>query len=210
MKTAAWPLLAVVLAAAPGCAYFKNRARDFGDIIGFGFSPTGGGIGIRAGATRLVALEVMAQKDERFLGRYGRSVRWQESAYGLFSFVWNPSLENEKPPKRFWYDAFTTSRRRTYYPDRGIEDRRYTLFIHSGAENERVLDALDVELGASALFGGIEVAVRPGEFLDFLLGWFGLDLAGDDGVAETAKPIAPVPSRPSQEDPSKEPKPAQP
>src|SRR5206468_8061732 len=132
-------------------------------VVGFGFSPTGGGVGIRAGATRLVALEVMAQKDERFVGRYGRSVRWQESSYGLFSVVWNPSLEYEKPPPRRWYDAFTTSRRRSYYPDRGIEDRRYTLFIHSGAENERVIDALDVEVGVSVLFGGVEVALRPGE-----------------------------------------------
>jgi hypothetical protein len=203
LKAVSGPFLAALLIVAPGCGYFRDRARDFGDIIGFGVSPMGGGAGVRIGATRLLAVEVMAQKDETFVGRYGRSLRWRESSYGVpFSFVWVPALDDEKRPQRRWYDAFTTSRRRTFYADRGVEDRRYTLFIHSGAENERVLDALDVEAGVSLFAGAIEVSIRPGEFLDFLLGWFKIDLAGDDGVAETAKPFTVVPLRPtSQEQP---------
>ena len=30
------------------------------------------------------------------------------------------------------------------------------------------------------------VALNPGEFMDFLLGWFGVDIAGDDTSLEEA------------------------
>lgn len=35
------------------------------------------------------------------------------------------------------------------------------------------------------LFGGTRVGLNPGEFLDFVLGWFGLDLFGDDGPIDS-------------------------
>ncbi len=40
--------------------------------------------------------------------------------------------------------------------------------------------AFDVSVGVHALLVGASVGFSPGEFLDFLLGWFGLDIAGDD------------------------------
>jgi hypothetical protein len=41
------------------------------------------------------------------------------------------------------------------------------------------LHDFDVEIGASAILG-VSIGFSPGKFLDFLLGWFGADLAGDD------------------------------
>lgn len=38
---------------------------------------------------------------------------------------------------------------------------------------------LDLEVGASFVFM-VRVGFSPGEMVDFLLGWFGIDLAGDD------------------------------
>lgn len=38
----------------------------------------------------------------------------------------------------------------------------------------------DVGIGATTLFPAFRVGISPGETLDFLTGWFGLDLAGDD------------------------------
>ncbi len=41
------------------------------------------------------------------------------------------------------------------------------------------LHSFDVEVGVGMIFGGT-VGFSPGQFLDFLLGWFGIDIAGDD------------------------------
>ena len=38
----------------------------------------------------------------------------------------------------------------------------------------------DIEVGAFALIVGARAGFSPGEFLDFLLGWFGADIAKDD------------------------------
>ena len=40
--------------------------------------------------------------------------------------------------------------------------------------------AFDIEAGVFILIVGARVGFSPGEFLDFLLGWFGVDIAGDD------------------------------
>jgi hypothetical protein len=42
----------------------------------------------------------------------------------------------------------------------------------------------DVEAGVSMLVVGARAGFSPGELLDFLLGWFGVDIAGDDHVLE--------------------------
>jgi hypothetical protein len=42
------------------------------------------------------------------------------------------------------------------------------------------LHDFDVEVGVSAILGVI-LRFSPGEFADFLLGWFGVDIDGDDG-----------------------------
>ena len=42
------------------------------------------------------------------------------------------------------------------------------------------LHAFDIEVGATVLIIGARAGFSPGEFLDFLLGWFGVDIAGDD------------------------------
>ena len=49
--------------------------------------------------------------------------------------------------------------------------------------------AFDVEVSAYALLIGVKVGFSPGEFVDFLLGWFGLDIAGDDRAWKP--PLAP-------------------
>ncbi|MCI0341317.1 MAG: hypothetical protein L0216_09240 [Planctomycetales bacterium] len=44
--------------------------------------------------------------------------------------------------------------------------------------------AFDVEASAYAGFVCARVGFSPGEFLDFVLGWFGIDIAGDDRAYE--------------------------
>jgi hypothetical protein len=54
------------------------------------------------------------------------------------------------------------------------------------------IHAFDVEAGVMLLLWGFRAGFSPGEFLDFLLGWFGIDIAGDDAPAVTRE-------RPAQE-----------
>jgi hypothetical protein len=186
LSAAALALLS--LAGGPGCRYLSARGRDLSDIVAPGVS-SGGSLGMRLGLTRLVDVAIMAQKDERFLGWRERNPRWTESSYGIpFAPFSMPSIGDGQPAERHWYDLFTTSRRLTHYPNRQeLEDRRYTLFVLSGGRGLRMIDMLDVEVGVGALFGGLEISLRPGQLADFLLGWFGLDIAADDGPL----PVAP-------------------
>lgn len=50
----------------------------------------------------------------------------------------------------------------------------------------------DVEVGVFAGFFGLRVGFSPGELIDFLAGWVGLDPAGDDAGPEPAPDDAPV------------------
>jgi len=175
---------ACVLAAAAllgGCAWPAARWRDFTDIASFGIS-AGSGLGARATVTRLLAVEAIAEKDETFYGWNSRNFRWTSSSYGIPFSLWRvPSVGREKTPERHWFDIFTTSRRRTLFPNRPtVEDRRHTLFILSGADAIAGVDWLNIEVGISALFGGLEISIKPGEMGDFFAGLIGLDPAGDD------------------------------
>jgi hypothetical protein len=180
-RIAAAAVLVAVAAAGPGCAYSAARWRDFTDILSLGIS-AGAGIGIRADVTKLLALEEMAQNDETFYGWHERDTSWTESSYGLLFASWRmPGLGGETRPPRSSLDILTTSRRRTLFPVRTeIEDIRHTLFIFSGGSGIRPVDALNLDVGVSALFGGLEVTLSPGELVDFLLGWFTVDIGRDD------------------------------
>lgn len=58
----------------------------------------------------------------------------------------------------------------------------------TGANADRSpLHLCDLEVGANVLFFGIRAGFSPGEFLDFLLGWFGPDIARDDPAEERAR-----------------------
>jgi hypothetical protein len=182
-RTAAAAALVTAAALVQGCAYSAARWRDFTDVLSLGVS-AGGGIGARANATRLVALELGVQKDEKIVGWRERNFKWIESSYGIIFASWRmPTLDGEPMPEKSPFDLFTTSRRRTYFPARTeIEDARHTVFILSRIRGMRLVGALDVGVGLSALVAGIEATVSPGELADFLLGWFGVDIGRDDEI----------------------------
>ena len=48
------------------------------------------------------------------------------------------------------------------------------------AQRKARLHAFDVEAGVFVLFFGARAGFSPGEFFDFLVGWFGFDPANDD------------------------------
>jgi hypothetical protein len=182
-KTAVAAALIAAATLVQGCAYTAARGRDFTDVLSLGISG-GGGLGARATATRLVALELGAQKDEKLVGWRERNFGWVESSYGLLFASWRqPSLDEEPLPEKSPFQLITTSQRRNFFPARTeVEETRHIFFILAGARGVRPVTALDVGVGLSALIAGLEVTVSPGELVDFLLGWFGVDIGRDDDV----------------------------
>ncbi|HZN59894.1 MAG TPA: hypothetical protein VFD71_17625 [Planctomycetota bacterium] len=177
---------------ATGCSYFANRGKDLGDVISIGIS-LGGSIQVRARPTRFLTLEVGAQKDEHYYGWSRRRLEWEESSYGLFlTSLWSTNLRKEASEAWSWWDLLRTSHTRSWVPPEPPlpgqkpppgptpEDYRYHLFVLTHAQEMRWVEALDVEVSAGWLIGGLQLTVRPGELLDFLVGLVGLDIAGDD------------------------------
>ena len=197
-RIAAAAILGVLPLVSGGCSYAAARWRDLTDIVSLGIS-AGGGIGARAGATRLLAVELIAQKDEIFVGWHKRSFQWAESGYGLLFATWRmPGLGKGARPERHGIDVLTTSRRLELFPaDDRIEDIRHTLFVYSGGSGHRIVDVLDLDVGLSALIGGLEATVSPGELADFILGLFTIDIGFDDGTrfvgGRPKLPLAPSP-----------------
>jgi hypothetical protein len=196
MTTAAFRLRFALVLSAPllfGCTYLSNRAKDCTDILSLGVS-LGGSVLARVRATRLVTVEVGAQKDELFHGWSRRHATWQESSYGFFfANVWSPTVGDEKPPDWSWWDLLKTSHTKLELLDKGApyEETKYHLFLLTYADHFHWIHVLDLEVNAGALFVGLQLTVRPGELLDLLAGFVGLDPAGDDAEASADAPAAP-------------------
>ncbi len=188
-----------IAVAGSGCGYLENRARDLGHIVSVGVSD-GGGIAARVAPTRLLTLEVGGRRDETCYGLRRLKLHWGESSWGLpFSWAWTPRLGKEPFREWLWSDIFRTSHAKLAFPDlekptgsriETVEEIHHHVFVFSGGEDFRIVDLFDLEANLSALIGGVQVVVSPGELLDFFLGFTTLDLAGDDIPArgETREP----------------------
>jgi len=209
-------VLVCSLAVLPvcGCRYIGQRASDLGDILILGGS-TGSGVVVRAMPTRLLALDFGMRKDETFYGRRQRSFRWVESSQGfLFASFWTPRLGEEPPDASGGGDALRTLElRRALYREgspRHVEDmprelNKYHLFVLTKAEGTHPIDVFDVELDVSALIVGVQLALSPGQLVDFLAGIFTLDLAGDDVSERESQHSYPDGTVPRDVDPSEAP-----
>lgn len=50
------------------------------------------------------------------------------------------------------------------------------------SRRQEVIDAFDIDVSVQAGVVGIGIGFSPGEFADFILGWFGADIAKDDAA----------------------------
>jgi hypothetical protein len=203
-----------------GCAttvgnYLANRARDFGECFRL---EVGGGLGIgggvRAAGVMAIGLGGGVHGAPGAGWRWGRPVvrgfddipweyldfmSWSRAddaeweLYLGFAHVTMQWAEGCKPrgsskayallPGVWTYD--TRARDPAWIWD-AIPEREY----HAGRQGWLRVHAFDVEASLLAGIVGVTAGFSPGELLDFLLGWFGADLAGDDRVI--APPAAPA------------------
>jgi len=192
------------LLAGSGCTYLRDRANDLLDPfrvdVGVGF-----GLYADARATDFVATGVGVHALHA-AGWHGRHVGTGELGglglgllmLGDAEFAMSPLLGE---PASFVRAHDVVPGQLLVFACNGMKCGlvRYTLA-------ERGLHVADV--GASATIGvvGVGLGFSPGELLDCLLGFFGIDIAGDD--ARPSEPTT-MPTTTTAEAPKREPEPPQ-
>jgi hypothetical protein len=178
-------VFAAAIAALSGCAaakdYLLDRAGDLSDAFQAAFG--GPAIGVHVEATVLVHVGLdawWAYGDEggtvgNFHARLPGTADY--AAYSIVVFhargvdtdpaARDPSNPDHFPPP---HGGFPTH---AHELGRAFEEP-------PRPEHLRLLRWLDLEVDA-AWIAGLRARWSPGETVDFLLGWFGIDLAGDDG-----------------------------
>lgn len=166
-------LTPLVFCFALGCTYAGNRARDFSDIFRI---EGNAGLGLRANVTagELVHAGVGSSRHHSVGLVYGvAESRWQIEDHFPLSYVYTliePESENLHE-----IDLGT--------PQNLARHRCYMLFpggLHGGELYKSPIHYFDIEVGVLAGVLGIEVGFSIGEFFDWLLGFFTLDIADDD------------------------------
>ncbi len=177
------PLAATVLAAlaasAPsaGCAYMGARGRDAAQIVRL---DVGGALGFSAD-TRLAGLFDLG---------LGGGYTWDAAL--LYGTPWaGPAAEALAPGlcKRALGPAsyFTHKCHSALPPLTGTDRPAHDVHRHLA----RPIHWFDVEAGAIAGVVHVRFGLSLGELADFLLGWFGADIAGDDAGEPPAPPPGP-------------------
>ena len=179
-------VLAILLVAlvSIGCQttvgnYFANHGNDLRDIAGVAIS-LGPGIDVSARAT--AALQVQATYFKGImLGTWHRGAgvwKHSEKAGGISPLFWMRSVERDRifgvleGPRSADMEMMylpLTHAQSLYNPGAWSKE--------SGSEVQGWWD-----FGASVHLGlaGVHAYFNPAELLDFFLGWFGVDIAGDD------------------------------
>jgi len=180
-----------VLLLAVGCHYVPDRLRDAADMVRVSVGPCLG-LGVEAKATGLFHPSLGVATSSLKVGWDSRHcyLAWLErEAHFPMSIPRTAAAEAAwLNPLSAVLPAFysrravnplqdCTSISRLFYsppPGRGEDDLGFAWRLASTVG--------DFEVGVSAIFVSARVGVNAPEVLDFLLGLFTLDLAGDDGA----------------------------
>jgi hypothetical protein len=163
----------VLIPLLPGCVWIGARGRDLGDIVRVEGSV---GVGLQANVTVGELLHLGVGSSRR------SSAGW---AYGI------PTSERRVE------DHFPLSLVESW--DHAGLEALHVLKIGAGTdpavhrcpiiapatfESGRIrkpaMQFWNLEIGVMAVVVGAEVGVNPAELVDFVLGWFGIDIGGDD------------------------------
>lgn len=191
-----------------GCAstYWQNRARDAADIVTVEFNTQAYGVSARLGPVKAGGY-YKDPKGRSFGLRGGRAGSYNSAEFTAVFFgadyFSEESLDDLLPaqpvseePGEKKQDAAGQKKKKKEPSKkitalRGKEFRARSPFgTHAAAHQTKLLFKqrsafvgapyfTQVELSAG-LFGGIKIGLNPGELLDFLLGFFTIDIYGDD------------------------------
>jgi len=172
-------VLCLLVVALGGCRApnLQDRMDDAGEIfrLNFGLGP---GFLVNAHATRFVGAGLGAYDSRRYGFRDGYGWVWDERRYdfnlGIPIWGWEDvdSVVYGGMPLTMLrgdaHDRYAPGVRWYHFPDMPLTIR------------DRNRGWLEVSANVHLIWVGVDVGVDAGEFLDYLFGWFGVDLASDD------------------------------
>jgi hypothetical protein len=170
-----------------GCSYVKNRTNDLLDVFRFdvGFGP---GLYAEARVTDFAAVG-LGFRDQELASMFGRFVGNPEvSSVALGPFVLGGRVSLDMKPllpgdtSGFRYGQDVPGTQILFIPGDAPRCNGYSFA-------ERGLRMADVGADVALGYVGLGLGVSPGEFVDLLLGFVGIDIGGDDmfGRAPTTR-----------------------
>lgn len=170
-------ILILLLVPATGCAYSRARFNDFMDV-GRGEAKVGLGLQFDFQAGELLHLGIGSSHQYSFGWVYGEF----DSGYRYEDHFPISLVKTFSDPGDIQVHSFEME-----LDDRIVEHRCYSLFpggLNEGGLRRSDIHYFDIEFNFLALVIGFQFGFSLGEWVDFMLGWFGVDIADDDDPAE--------------------------
>ena len=164
-------LLPLVAGLLGGCQYVQARGRDFLDIFRLE-GHMGPGLQADTKLTDLVHLGLGSSRGARHGFNYGVVETHQVMEHHFPVSMVNSIIEPDNEALHTISWDLESTQHRCYILLPGV--------IHESTQGVDALHFFDVELGLYVLFPGARIGLSPGELLDFILGIWTFDLAGDD------------------------------
>ncbi len=184
-------LLTLISLLSQGCAYFENRARDFGDCFrlsagaGLGisadaqFGPLRGGVGLWQGYVA-------------GLNRKSEIGIWYEKYFGIPIAQIIGAFEKDMGIIAIYFTSANNykieiSNYKGRKGDSNLNEIALVFvftpdyYCHEPRLKIKWTDYFWIQASASC-FIHVNVGFNVAELFDFVLGWFGIDIAGDDKV----------------------------
>ncbi len=197
MKRLTIPAFAcAALALFCGCAavgpYFTNRARDLGECF---IAEVGYGVGLDAHVLLTELISVGAGGSFSRVSGVRHGVAYVGDNYHVGLPVWPFILIFVEGARSDWWatDSVQTglpadvegggTRAPPGYVAKSVLFLNVATFYDMPCRRGYPRDAMaayDIEIGATVVLLEFRVGFSIGQFVDFLLGWFGADIAGDD------------------------------
>lgn len=204
--------LAILAAALPGCGYLRERGRDLAECCVFEatYGPgltAGGKIGPLDAALGIVHFGTGFGKIDWWSEPQVMKVRCYPLPLTIGAGFFGDPLA-----------SLTTNLLVRYYPSKSGEDRtqrvresilfvtrptrlaniehehvsgdRVAWFRRSGlSSRQRLVDDFGVDVSAFLLAGGVRLGINALELIDFLAGWFGVEVTGLDDDDSPDEPV---------------------
>ena len=170
-------ILLLVLVPATGCAYSRDRFNDFTDMWR-GEAKVGMGLQVDVQVGELVHLGIGSSHQYSYGFVYGEF----DSGYRYEDHFPVSIINTFADPDRPQVHSFEME-----MEDGIAQHSCYTLFPgenHGGDLRRSDIHYFDLEVNFLALIVGFQFGFSFGECLDFMLGWFGIDIADDDNPVE--------------------------
>tara|TARA_Y100000588_G_scaffold190556_1_gene204485 strand:+ start:248 stop:868 length:621 start_codon:yes stop_codon:yes gene_type:complete len=178
-------ILGILSLGSTGCSFMSKRASDFGDMWRMNLEIGGPGLeaGVKIGELADIGV------GQKGVHRYGTTYMMQQESRD-WAVIHLPlsllqGIGKEPFALNYVYQLGDTRSDFVWWwqEPQSVQERSWLLLpsLTGTDSRDRIpLHWFDLEVSAFVLCFGLDFGFSFGEFVDFILGWFGLDIANDD------------------------------